>query len=280
MTVEMWHCGLELPILAWFREHAIVHTAEPSFKLSQGQLSADRGLFGFNKRRLGQDADQALLAFSARLGMPPELMAHYQAALRQTGYVGFGFECDGETRRYKAYLDFSDQVALAAKELVSANDSRMLFLGFKWNIAGGGRPVLTEYRAYPLLSRRGMRRRGLELLGALGPAKAVVEAAFAVCARDWADRPLEYMEAREAGNARVSFDIKFYSTSMKLSDIRPELHGLANQLGIARPLQDLLEAHADSPLGHLAGGLDRVGEPFLMVYHGVKRRVTPAPAAE
>ncbi len=278
MKVEP-HCGLATPILDWFREHAIVHTAEPSFKLSQGQLSTERGLFGFNKRQLGAEPDVALLDFSARLGMPPELMAHYRQALGRTGYVGFGFECDGDTRRYKAYLDFSNQMALTAKELLSANDSQILFLGFKWSITGSGRPVLTEYRAYPLLSRRGMRRRSLELLGTLGPAKQVVEAAFAICARDWANRPLDYMEAREHDNARVSFDIKFYSTSMTLSDIRPELLNLGDQLGIAQPLQDLLQIHADSRLGHLAGGLDRTGTPFLMVYHGVQRRVTPAPAA-
>lgn len=287
MNLESQDCGLSTPILDWFRVHGVVHTAEPSFKLSQGRLSAERGLFGFNKNQLGsvsgKSADQVLLDFCTDLGMPAELLNLYRQNLDQTGYVGFGFECDGEgsaqTRRYKAYLDLSSQGRLAARSLLSANDSTLQFLGFKWNLGNGcGRAVLTEYRAYPLLSRRGMRRRSLELLGTLRPAQAVIESAFARCARDWADRPLEYMEAREQGNPRVSFDIKFYSTSLNLIELRPELESLADQLDVAQPLRDLLQAHAHSRLGHLAGGLDRTGTPFLMVYHGVKRRVTQPPA--
>ncbi len=294
MNLESQDCGLAQPILDWFRMYGVVHTAEPSFKLSQGRLSAERGLFGFNKNQLGatsgQSADQVLLDFCADLGMPAALLTQYRHSLGQTGYVGFGFECDGagaaQTRRYKAYLDLSSQNAVAARNLLSASDSVLQFLGFKWdvgkhgnigNLAGSGRAVVTEYRAFPLLSRRGMRRRSLELLGTLSPAQAVVESAFARCARDWADRPLEYMEAREQGNPRVSFDIKFYSTSLNLIDLRPELENLADRLGIAQPLQDLLQVHAHSRLGHLAGGLDRNGTPFLMVYHGVKRRVTQPP---
>jgi len=279
MNSESRQCELARTLADWLREHAVVHTAEPSFKLSQGQLSFDRGLFGFSKSRLGNDPDRLLLEFSARLGMPPELMSQYRQALKQTGYVGFGFECDGEVKRYKAYLDLSMQASPGAQNLLSSNDSRLQFLGFKWTVAGGGHPVMTEYRAFPLLSRRSMRRRSLELLGPLTPAQAVVDAAFAICARDWADRPLEYMEAREPGNARVSFDIKFYSTSISLCDIRPELEDLAVQLELATPLDAFLEPIAKSRLGHLAGGLDRAGTPFLMVYHGVQRRVTPLPAA-
>jgi len=85
------------------------------------------------------------------------------------------------------------------------------------------------------------------------------------------------MEAREQGNARVSFDIKFYSTSFCLSSIVPNLQNLGDQLGIGQPLQGMLEANAHSRLGHLAGGLDRSGTPFFMVYHGVKRHITPVP---
>lgn len=266
---------LAQPILDWFGEHAIVHTAEPSFKLSQAGLSSERGLFGFSKSRLGDNPDAALLAFSARLGMPAELLAQYRQALMQTGYVGFGYECDGAVKRYKAYLDFSTQASLETNRLLSSNDSILQFLGYKWTVAGNSRPVLTEYRAFPLLSRRSMRRRSLELSGTLAPAKAVIEAALAICARDWPDRPLEYMEAREPGNPRASFDIKFYSTSVCLSGILPELQNLGEELGVGPSVRGLLEANAASRLGHLAGGLDRSGTPFLMVYHGVRRRITP-----
>jgi|GEM_PF-3103225 len=268
------------PILDWLREHAILHTAEPSFKLSQAGLSAERGLFGFSKQRLGDDPDRALLAFSQHLGMPAELLTDYRAALKRTGYVGFGYEGDAGVRRYKAYLDFSGQAAPAARLLLGSNDSTLQFLGYKWCIVGNARPVLTEYRAYPLLTRRSMRRRALQLLGDLTAAQAVIETVFSACARDWPDRPLEYMEAREPGNPRVSFDIKFYSTSLNLSGILPALRTLSDQLGLGASAQDLLTANAESRLGHLAGGLDRSGTPFLMVYHGVKRRVSLAPRSD
>ncbi len=280
MVVNLHDCGLAPPILDWFRQHAIVHTAEPSFKLSQAGLSAQRGLFGFSKARLGDLADPMLFEFCLQLGMPSELLQHYQQALVQTGYVGFGYECDGDVKRYKAYLDFSAH-ASAGIRILGSNDSKLQFLGYKWVNAGANegktRAVITEYRAFPLLSRRGMRRRSLECLGQLNAGKNVIETAFSICARDWPDRPLEYMEAREAGNARVSFDIKFYSTSFCLASLLPELQFLGDQLGLGPDLNTLLQANANSRLGHLAGGLDRSGIPFLMVYHGVKRRITPEP---
>lgn len=272
--------GLALPIVEWFREHQVVHTAEPSFKLSQGDLNCDRELFGFNKMQLGDQPDRVLLDFCRRLGMPPETLARYQETLPQTHYVGFGYEANGEVRRYKAYLDLSTRAGVAARRLLSSNDSELQFLGFKWTVSGADRPVLTEYRWFPLLSRHGMRRRSLALLGNLEPARAVLEAAFAVCARDWPTRHLEYMEAREPGNPRISFDIKFYSTSICLAQIAPELLNLGARLGLGQPLQSLLETSADSRLGHLAGGLDRSGTPFFMVYHGVRRRVSPLPMTD
>jgi hypothetical protein len=271
---------LARPIIEWFHRHGVVHTAEPSFKISQGALNCDRQLFGFNKTQLGPYPDRTLLDFCRRLDMPPEMLAQYQEVLPQTGYVGFGHETSGEVKRYKAYLDLSSRAGGAAQRLLSSNDSELQFLGFKWTVTGDSPPVLTEYRWFPLLSRHAMRRRGLELLGNLTPARAVLEAAFMVCARDWPTRPLEYMEAREPGNPRISFDIKFYSTSFRLASITPELLNLGAQLGLGQSLQTLLEASADSRLGHLAGGLDRSGTPCFMVYHGVQRRISPVPTDE
>jgi FAD/FMN-containing dehydrogenase len=267
---------LAQPILDWFREHGVIHTFEPSFKLGQGYLSEGRGLFGFNKARLGGDPDRKLLQFCARLGMPAELIEMYRCELLKSNYVGFGYECDGEVQRYKAYLDFSRQLEVAAESARTEDDSERLFLGFKWTLVGDGRPVVTHYRRYPLLTRGEMRRRSLALLGALLPARAVIEAAFDLCDRDWPDRPLEYMEAREPGNARISFDIKFYSTSFVLSSLIPALQHLGEKLGIGASLPRFLAANAASNLGHLAGGMDRSGLPFFMVYHGVKRGIDPA----
>lgn len=262
---------LAQPIVEWLRAHGVVHTAEPSFKLSRSGLGDARGLYGFSKTYLGDDADDTLLAFCARLGMPPDLREHYRAALSGTGYVGFGYEGDGGVARYKAYLDLSAKPHPESPAPWIGEASRLQFLGYKW--CAGDRPmaVLTEYRLFPQLTRRAMRRRALQLLGDLAPAQAVIEAAFATCARDWPERPLEYMEAREPGNPRVSFDLKFYSTSMNLSAILPELRALSDALGLGADARAVLDANAASRLGHLAGGLDRGGAPYLMVYHGVRR---------
>ncbi len=265
--------ALALPILDWLHTRGVVHTAEPSFKLSRAGLGEARGLFGFAKTQLGDAADDALLDLCAQLDMPASLRAAYGAALADTGYVGFGYEADGGIGRYKAYLDLSSTSSAQASAAWAGEPSRLQFLGYKWCVGGDGAAVLTEYRLYTQLTRRAMRRRALQLLGDLAPAQAVIEAAFAACVRDWPDRPLEYMEAREPGNPRVSFDLKFYSTSMTLGAILPELHALCDALGLGSVAHATLDANAGSRLGHLAGGLDRGGAPYLMVYHGVRRRV-------
>jgi hypothetical protein len=263
-------------ILDWLRSRGVVHTAEPSFKLSRAGLGDTRALYGFGKAQLGDAADDVLLEFCTRLGMPASLRAHYGAALAGTGYVGFGYEGDGGIGRYKAYLDLSSRLVPAAPAPWAGEPSRLQFLGYKWCVGDDRSAVLTEYRLFTQLTRRAMRRRALQLLGDLAPAQAVIEAAFAACVRDWPERPLEYMEAREPGNPRVSFDLKFYSTSMTLSAILPELRALCDALGLGHVAQATLDANAGSRLGHLAGGLDRGGTPYLMVYHGVRRHVGAA----
>lgn len=258
------------PILEWLHEHQIVHTVEPSLKLAAGRLDSARRLFGLRKSQLGPDADRLLAELCVRMEMPDDLLGDYLRELHGTGYVLFGFECDAEQPRYKAYLDYSSRAACE----IGQDGSQRMFLGYKWTPDGAA--VTTEYRCYRSLSRRGMLHRSRALLEACTPALAVIEAAFAACARDWPDRPLYYMEAREAGNPRASFDIKFYSTSMGLASLRPELHVLGDRLGIAEAVQEWLEANGHTRLGHLSGGLDRSGAPFLTVYHGVQRGVIGA----
>lgn len=264
-------------ILDWLRDHAAMYGAEPSFKLTPGRLSTQRGIYGGSKRHVAGSPDGTLLALCQQLGMPEALQVRYREALPRCRHVGFGFDQEGEEQRYKAYLDFSSENLERAARALASEDDVLEFLGFKWCLTQPTQAVITEYRRHPLLTRRAMARRARDHLAALPEAQALVAAAFDQCARNWPERPLEYLEVREDASPRRSFDIKFYSTSITLGDLAAPLEALGTSLGVGAALADALRGQGISRLGHLAGGIDRHGTPFVMVYHGVQRQIMPLP---
>jgi hypothetical protein len=78
-----------------------------------------------------------------------------------------------------------------------------------------------------------------------------------------------YLDVKEEGNPRSSFDINVYSANLQLKEIDSFLLGVSRHFSISEErFQSWHEPVKGNILGHLAGGLDRKGRDFITLYFG------------
>jgi hypothetical protein len=80
-----------------------------------------------------------------------------------------------------------------------------------------------------------------------------------------------YLDVREEGNPRRSFDLNLYKAGLRLQDLDPWILQLGTHYA-PDPEQFRLVFDLARPrtLGHTAGGVDRQGRDFLTIYYGMQ----------
>lgn len=243
---------------------------ELSFKLRPGQLLDDRLLLGWQVRDfpVTQFIDWLLQSQGLPHLAADALREHAAAA----NTVGLSVEAGEGQVLYKAYLEFWEPIRARMRAGTLGPDPVLLHYGIKWQ-AGTEAFAQAEYHlrpqwtAYAIVQRiQALHPPGRTSL-ALSTANALVQRGSIRAPR----APMLYLEAQEAGSARHSCDINLYQTGLRLEDGAGLLRQLGQSLNVpAAPLDALLHAHAQLPLGHVAAGIDRHGQDFLSVYLGVR----------
>jgi hypothetical protein len=242
---------------------------ERSFRLAPDTLLANRMLLSVGQGRLGEDAPARVLEICAELGMPAGLRDGVPELVREARCVHFGFEADARGALYKVYFERRAAQAEAAR-----GKAVLLHLAYKWDVEKPERCVTTRYEWRPALDVPALRERMTRCYGA--EHASACEAAAAVlglaAARVDAAR-LQFLEVREEGNDRQSFDLNVYDAGLTLRDAQMPLACLRDHFGI-RPgrFQALYDQVSGRRLGHIAGGAHRGGEAFATVYYGVEVR--------
>jgi|WetSurMetagenome_2_1015567.scaffolds.fasta_scaffold13323_2 hypothetical protein len=242
---------------------------EQSFKVSSGELLSNRFLLGAGKAAMGLDAEKKLLEAASLIGMPGPLAEVFRARLGSASCIHFGFEGDAASAVYKMYLEFD--LHDPAERAEDACSPRLLYLGFKWDVADPGKRALTRYTWYPWLSPGEITLRIAEMMGGKKD-KGIPEAAETLLSLAGSRMPYRhilYLEATEEGNPRRSFDINVYPAQLRVAETYPILSMLCRRQGVPfntfHALYDTIRA---SRFGHLAGGMDRTGKPFFTAYYG------------
>ena len=239
---------------------------EKSFKLSPGNLYADRVILGVRTRLAKRES---VLTVCRALGMPDSYLTQFEELLPEANTVGFGFEGGA----YKIYLEFWDKLRQRVQRDPANNTPEILFLGYKWAIRDPARCALARYTCYPLLSIRGIRKRLAALYDdqamlSLGAAREIVDLA---ASRIGANDSFVYVEAAEEGNPRKSFDLNLYKAGLRVAELYPILSALCERYSIPRSRLDELNAAVSSrTFGHLSGGIGRDGQDFLTVYYEIE----------
>ena len=254
------------PMLALVRGLNVGFGFEKSFKLSAGNLQADRVILGVRTKLADRET---VLEICQALGMPEPFRHEFEELLPESNTIGFGFEGGA----YKIYLEFWDKLRHRVQRDPDNLTPELLFVGYKWAIDDPSRHALARYTCHPLLSIHGIRQQlsalyGAQAMPSLEAARQILDLAAARIPRD---NSFVYVQANEEGNPRNSFDLNFYKAGLRVDDLHPILSSLCERYAIPRSQLDQLSAQSSSrPFGHLSGGIGRDGQDFLTLYYEIE----------
>lgn len=244
---------------------------ERSFRITTGSLAANRFLLTVNARSYSGDLRQAVLGIARRLGMPEPYLEQADAAVAGAKAVHFGFEGDGRIV-YKLY--FERAAARGEGEQAATGTAIPLHLAFKWSATGEDTRATSRYDWYPHLSVDQIAQRITALHGGdpASPTLAIALSTLDVAAGAMNPEDLQYLEVREDGNERASYDLNVYDAGLQLKDVQEQLMRMRDHFQLPpSQFQALYDQVKGRVFGHLAGGRHRNGREFFNVYYGVQR---------
>jgi len=148
--------------------------------------------------------------------------------------------------------------------------SHIIYHGYKWDPDRGEDAAVTRYWWTPGLTAEeidGSLSRHLVNLSRAEVA-AVPKALLRLCCQRTQGTAIQYLEAREDGSTRSSFDLNLYAAEIRLGMVGDLVHRTGRSFGIeSQTLDTLLKGVSDRTLGHVSAGVDRDGGDFLTLYY-------------
>lgn len=229
---------------------------ERSFKMSRQQLSTERFLLGVSAPKINPE-DIRFIA--NQMGFPHPWLPDLQSQLHAAVFVHFGFEKSAQHSVYKLYLEFAQN---------SLPDCP-LYLGYKWDAENSQVRSVSSYTQVPVLSLADIVERVHAVYGDAHVAH-IAQDIVTLAASHAKTQAMLFVEVRDDITSRVSFDINLYSTGLRVEAIWPALVHLCAYLDInTSEFTKLHSAVRDQVVGHVSGGTDQHGRPFLTVYHAL-----------
>ncbi len=232
---------------------------EKSFKMAERSLLADRYLIGIHKADI---SPAALFSICGRMGMPEKYLSAFKENAQQANAIHFGFEGNESGGIYKVYLEF-------AARLEGSSPTVLLHVAYKWDVIDSGIGTVARYECLPRLSTAAILQR-LGDLYSTRPDRVAFDAVREIIglAADRMREPPMYLEVREEGNPRASFDVNFHDAGIRVHEIGSQLARLREHYSIpADRFEPLYSRINEAALGHLSGGVNREGKDFLTVYY-------------
>ncbi|MEO8158277.1 MAG: hypothetical protein ABI648_10820 [Betaproteobacteria bacterium] len=245
---------------------------ERSVRLTGQTLAANRFLLSLSRQSVKGDFRHAALGLCEQLAMPAAFRAAAAEQLDRARAVHLGFEGDDRIL-FKYYIEYDAAAQEASR--AAADAPATLHVAYKWDTADPAHCVVSRYLLYPALTQTQILERMAHIYQAAGNEASldIARGVLAVaCTRVEADA-LQYLEVREDGNERLSFDLNFYDAGLLVKDLQAPLAQMRQRFAIKpgqfQALYDQIKAQT---AGHLAGGVHRNGHDFFNVYYGVQRR--------
>lgn len=236
---------------------------ERSMKMSSAGLLTDRLLLGFVAT---PPAWLRFVELSRAFSMPSAWRDQVAAMLQQSDHLHVGLETDGARRWCKVYLEFNRNLTAARRQARPPSLPLLLYLAFKWDTVQPHDGGVSRYFCHVNLPRADTLKRVRRVHG-LSPSPVRDMVCSALLAGEGQAPPPMYLEVREDGNPRNSYDINLYGSGLCLADVAPQLQAVARPLGLGGDLTSFLGLLGARRLGHLSAGRDRHGDEFLSVYY-------------
>lgn len=236
---------------------------EQSLKLCRHGLLENRFLGGIAAANL---PPERLRDICRALEMPSDLAALLETGFADADTVHFGFEEGRDSATFKIYLEYWRRLDAAR---AAGAESFELHVAFKWDARHPGRRALATYHCHPRIGSESILARAQRLFAgdASHPALTLVRDLLAVASGRGGEPPM-YLEVREAGNPRASFDLNFHHAELELAAFAEPVAELARRFELpAERFESAWRRIAARRLGHLAGGTGRDGHDFLTIYY-------------
>jgi hypothetical protein len=247
------------------------HYHERSIRISEGMLAMNRFLLTVNTRSIPGDVRQGIVGICKGIGMPPEYLREVEDGLAGAKAVHFGFEGD-ERILYKVYLERRD--AYDESESAAAGTPVLMHVAFKWDSNDPGHRAVSRYHWYPHLPAAQVLDRMAAIYGGdrESPSFRIAGGVLALAATGMNIKGLQYLEVKEDGNPRHSFDLNVYNAGLQLRELQAQFSQMRERFNL-RPghFQVVYDQIKSQVFGHLAGGVHRNGKDFFNVYYGVQR---------
>ncbi|WP_295882600.1 hypothetical protein [uncultured Thiohalocapsa sp.] len=255
---------------------------EASVKLLPGQALTRRFMLTLHPPRRPR-ASAALGRLLLELGLPAAFAQDLKARLGAACSLHVAIEGEGPRTLHKLYLELPQSARSTAADAANGDAGRLVHLAYKWDPQHPARRSIAQYRDWSAADTATLCARIDSLLpGASPPADLLRDAARTLVSRA-AQRlsaaELMLLAVTEGGNQRRSFDLGLYDAELPVGALRTPLLGLARGFDLPTgAAAALLDALADTPLGHFAGGIARDGRPFCTLFYGAGRLAPPAAA--
>lgn len=268
-SAEAWSLAEQLwqltPVLLW----------EASVKLLPGQALTRRFMLSFPAPS-APPAVAALRRLLAGLGLPAAFARDLEGWRGDACTLHFGVEGAGARTLHKLYLELPKPQAPA-----QATSGRLVHRAYKWDPQQPARRSIAHYRDSSAAGHAALAARIDALVDDPSDTAALLRrTAHSLIERAAQRLPvaeLMLLAVAEAGNPRRSFDLGLYDAELAIGALREPLLQLTAGFELpAGAAEGLLEALADTPLGHFAGGIARDGRPFCTLFYGGGRLV-PSP---
>ncbi|MCG8451268.1 MAG: 2OG-Fe dioxygenase family protein, partial [Pirellulales bacterium] len=217
-------------------------------------------------------AEDAILSICQTLNMPGPTLVPVAQILRTARFVHFGFEQSSTNILCKMYLEMEPAAKRTAEQGVV---SVPLYTGFKWDILDDTQCYRTDYVWYPELSVRDILRRLDHIYASSRDAETfnIAQQVLEMAASRMPPGSLRYLEVKEDGNLRRSFDLNVYDAVLSLATMEELLARLSRHFDIPRhPFESFYCQIRPEVLGHVASGVHRDGRDFFTFYYGVEER--------
>jgi hypothetical protein len=244
-----------------------LYGVEKSFKMGPGQLLCERFLVGLQPPawpKLGLDH------MCSRLAMPERTFGLLAADLKRANFLGLAFEEARGRRLFKAYVEFPVPAQRLPGPVPGSVAAHLIYHGYKWDPDRGVDAALTRYWWSPGLSFTEIsvclaRHEQAQTPGAI---RSVPRALLARCGGRAGAADLKYLEAREDGGSRISFDLNLYAAMLRMEDVADIVRPAGLAFDIDPGLLDrFLASVSDRILGHVSAGIDRDGSDFVTLYY-------------
>lgn len=251
----------------------VTYDFERSIKMSPKKILGNRFLITLDKNDIETKAHERILSICRTLNMPEDFLEVFRQNFSMANPIDFGFEADGETCIYKAYLDFLPKWKREGEAGSEKPKTYLMFLGFKWDAFDNTKKALTQYTWYPSLSFEGIEEK---LSGIFQKAQktgsfGLVQEFLSVISSRTSPENVYYLDVTEGNSKRRSFDINAYSANLDLQAMYPLLTKICEYFSISGlEFHELYEKIKEKRFGHLSGGVDRNGNDFLTIYFGLE----------